>query len=78
MENSNNVNDTIREILERVVRMETKLDDIGSLRDKSNDAFTTSKQNVREIEKMQNNIQWLWRTCLGAVIGAIALYIKFN
>ncbi|MDF2885154.1 MAG: hypothetical protein K0R54_5726 [Clostridiaceae bacterium] len=61
-------NDVIQEILERVVRMETKLDDFTSLKDKANEAYTTSKQNSKDITEMKDNITWIWRTVLGAVI----------
>lgn len=61
-------NDVIQEILERVVRMETKLDDFASLKDKANDAYTTGKQNSKDITEMKDNIRWIWRTVLGAVI----------
>jgi len=79
MENSNNVNDTIREILERVVRMETKLDDINSVRNKSNDALNVSTQNKISIAEMKDNIKWLWRTGLGAFIVALVVaFLKFQ
>jgi len=79
MENSNSVNDTIREILERVVRMETKLDDINSVRNKSNDALNVSTQNKISIAEMKDNIKWLWRTGLGAVIVALVVaFLKFQ
>jgi len=72
-------NDVIQEILERVVRMETKLDNYNALKDKADEAYTESKQNSKDIGEMKDNIKWLWRTGLGAVIiiiiGAI---IKFN
>lgn len=69
----------IQEILERLVRMETKLDDFTSLRDKAESAYTTSNQNKESIETIQDNIKWLWRTGLGAVIvAAIGFIIKFH
>lgn len=71
--------DKIEEILERLVRMETKLDDFTRLREKAESAYTTSNQNKEDIETIQDNIKWLWRTGLGAVIvAAIGFIIKFH
>lgn len=55
-------NDIIQEILERVVRMETKLDNYNALKDKADEAFTTSKQNSKDISDIKDNVKWLWRT----------------
>lgn len=72
-------NDIIQEILERVVRMETKLDNYNALKDKADEAFTTSKQNSKDISDIKDNVKWLWRTGLGAVIiVVIGALIKFN
>lgn len=77
MEHDNN--EKIQEILERLVRMETKLDDFTSLRNKTDTAYTTSQQNAIAIKTMQGNITWCWRTVLGAIIaGLIGLFIKLH
>jgi hypothetical protein len=71
--------DKIEEILERLVRMETKLDDFSNLREKAESAYNTSNQNKEDISDIQDNIKWLWRTGLGAVIVAVVgLIIKFH
>ncbi|WP_010241325.1 hemolysin XhlA family protein [Clostridium arbusti] len=72
-------NDVIQEISERLVRIETKLDDFTSLKDKAEQAYTESKQNAKDITEIKDNIKWLWRTGLGAVIVIIVgAIIKFN
>lgn len=69
----------IEEILERLVRMETKLDDFSNLREKAESAYNTSNQNKEDIGDIQDNIKWLWRTGLGAIIVAVVgLIIKFH
>lgn len=69
----------IEEILERVVRMETKLDDFTNLREKAETAYNTSNQNKQDIGEIRDNIKWLWRTGLGAIIVAVVgLIIKFH
>jgi hypothetical protein len=74
-----NDNDVIQEILERLVRMETKLDDFNALREKTDTAFTTSKQNAKEITEMKSNVTWCWRTTIGAIIVAfISIWIKLH
>lgn len=71
--------DVIQEILERVVRVETKIDNYNALKDKTDEAFTTSKQNSKDISDIKDNVKWLWRTGLGAVIiVVIGALIKFN
>ncbi|NMM64398.1 hypothetical protein HBE96_17395 [Clostridium sp. P21] len=71
--------DVIQEILERLVRMETKLDDFTNLREKTDIAFTTSKQNEKDITEIKDNVKWCWRTTLGAIIiAAIGLFFKFH
>jgi hypothetical protein len=74
MENSEN---QIQEILERLVRMETKLDNYNALKDKADEAFTVSKQGEKDIKEIKDNIKWCWRTIVGAIIvGAIGIYMK--
>lgn len=69
----------IEEILERLVRMETKLDDFTSLREKVESAYNTSNQSKQDIGEIRDNIKWLWRTGLGAIIVAVVgLIIKFH
>ena len=57
-----------REVLERLAKIETKLDDYGSLRDKTEQAYTLSKENEKDIEDIQEKLKWVSRTIVGALI----------
>ena len=71
-----------REVLERLTKIETKLDDYGNMREKTEEAYSLSKQNEKDIEEINEKIKWLSRTIVGAlitgVIGIIILLIKIG
>lgn len=71
-----------REVLERLTKIETKLDDYANLREKTEEAYTTSKENKKDIEEINDKIKWLSRTITGAIItgivGIIFLLIQIN
>lgn len=65
----------IQEILERLVRLETKLDNYNGLRDKLDN--TSKKTDVQaeqiadlelRIRKLEESNTWLWRTIAGTLI----------
>lgn len=61
-------------VLERLAVIETKLDDYGNLRTKAEEAYSTSKENEKEIEEIKDKIKWITRLIAGAIItGAIGL-----
>lgn len=60
-----------REVLERLTKIETKLDDYGSFRNKTEEAYSLSKENEKDIVEINDKIRWLSRTIVGAIIGAI-------
>lgn len=71
-------------IIDRLARIETKIDNIGNAREiainAERDADIAHKR-IRElserVERIENNGQWLWRTVAGAVlIGIINLILK--
>lgn len=71
--------DKMGEVLERVTRIETKIDGYNNLRDKLDKAYGLSKQNARDLEKLLDNTKWLWRTIAGAIfIGILNAIVKFN
>lgn len=57
-----------REVLERLTKIETKLDDYGSLRDKVESTYALSKENEKEISEIQEKLKWITRTIVGALI----------
>lgn len=71
-----------REVLERLTKIETKLDDYANLREKTEEAYTTSKENKKDIEEINDKIKWLSRTITGAIIagivGIVFMIIQMN
>lgn len=69
-----------REVLERLTKIETKLDDYTNIRNKTEEAYTLSKENKNDINDINDKIKWLSRTIVGAiitgVIGIIFIYIQ--
>jgi len=71
--------DLIQEILERVVRIETKIDGYNHLREKVEKAYSMAKDNTEDIKEIKDNNKWLWRTIAGALIlSALAAFISFK
>jgi chromosome segregation ATPase len=60
-----------REVLERLAKIETKLDDYGSLREKTEEAYSLSKENEKEISDIQEKLKWITRTVVGAIIAGL-------
>lgn len=47
-----------REVLERLARIETKLDNYETVRDKAEQALLIAQSNAKFIEKMEANNKW--------------------
>lgn len=63
-----------KEVLERLARIETKLDDYERTKTKSEEARAKSCENERRIKELEDKIKWLERTTIGALItGGIGL-----
>ncbi len=73
------------DIRERLVRVETKLDNNNDLRDrvsavedKAIETDARAKSNTHQITEVKSNLTWLWRTVAGAIIvtglGALAIF----
>lgn len=60
-----------KEVLERLTKIETKLDDYTNIRNKTEEAYSTSKENEKDIQEINDKIKWLSRTILGAIITGI-------
>lgn len=71
-----------REVLERLTKIETKLDDYASFRNKTEEAYSLSKENEKEVEEIKEKIKWITRTIAGAlitgVIGIVIVLIKLG
>lgn len=70
--------DKIQEILERLVRMESKLDDFKELRDKADTGYTTSIQNSKDIENIQTDLKHVWYAAGGLALAIIGFFIKIT
>lgn len=62
------------QVLTRLAVIESKLDDYNSLKDKTNEAYTLSKENEKKINEINDKIRWLTRTIAGSIIaGSIGI-----
>lgn len=60
-----------REVLDRLTKIETKLDDYNTMKEKTDDAHNLSIQNERDIDEIKDKIKWLSRTIVGGIIAGI-------
>lgn len=70
-----------REVLERLTKIETKLDDYNGIKTKAEESYVLSKETEKDIKELKDKIQWITRTLIGSIItGIITLliaYLKF-
>lgn len=66
-----------REIIDRLARIETKLDNVKETEhkaelahEKATEAYNIAMVNSKEIASLQSNGQWLWRTVGGSLLVA--------
>ena len=62
-----------RDVLDRLTRLETKIDmqDYKGLSEKVDITHNKATQNEKDIIEVQDKIRWLSRTIWGAIIGGI-------
>lgn len=60
-----------REVLERLTKIETKLDDYKEIKEKNEIAYTKAMSNEKDIIDIQDKLKWISRAIVGAVIVAI-------
>jgi len=67
--------DVLIDIRERLVRVETKIDNqnailakVDTLEDRVIETEQRSKSNTHQIKEIKDNLTWLWRTVAGALI----------
>ena len=68
-----------REVLDRLIRLETKIDlqDYKGLSEKVDIASNKAENNEERIKKLEDSTKWVVRAVVGAVLGAIlALILK--
>lgn len=68
---------TLVEIRERLVRIETILEeqDYKAVSKTAGDALAIAKNNAEDIAKLQNILSWVIRAIIGAVISAVMAFI---
>ena len=70
------------EVLTRLAVIENKLDDYNSIKEETRAAYNISNQNKEDIKEINNKIQWLSRTILGAIltgiVGVLFTFLKFK
>lgn len=59
------------EVLTRLTKIETKLDDYSKIKDKAEDAYNLSKENEKEIVEINEKLKWITRTVVGAMLTGI-------
>ena len=59
------------EVLTRLTKVETKLDDYSKNKEKTDEAYNLSKENEKDIADINEKIKWITRTIAGAVIAGI-------
>ena len=66
------------EVLTRLTRIETKLDDYDNTKTKAEEARAKAYTNERRIDEIEDKTKWLQRTIIGALItGAIGILFVF-
>lgn len=66
------------EVLTRLTKIETLLEDFKGVELKCNEAYMLSKDNKKRLDKIDDNSKWLFRTTIGAVLtGLIAILLNF-
>lgn len=71
-----------KEVLTRLTKIETKLDDYNNTKLKSDEAYSISRENEKEIDEIKDKIKWITRTIVGAIltglIGIVFIYLKLG
>lgn len=70
------------EVLTRLARLETKVDDYNGIKNKVEETRAKAFSNERRIDELEDKIKWLSRTITGAIIaggiGIIAILVKIG
>lgn len=67
-----------REVLDRLTKIETKLDDYNNIKEKTEKSYILSKQNEKDISEILSKLKWISNTAIGAIItGFISILFLF-
>lgn len=65
------------EVLQRLTKIETMLEDFKGVESKSTEAYNLSLSNKQRLDKIEDNNKWLFRTSVGAIItGLIGIILS--
>ena len=65
------------EVLQRLTKIETMLQDFKGVENKSIEAYNLSINNKQRLDKIEDTNKWLFRTTIGAVLtGLIAIVLS--
>ena len=66
------------EVLTRLTKIETKLDDYSRIKNKAEDSYVMSQSNKGRIDEIEERLKWVTRTTVGAIItGLISILFLF-
>jgi len=71
-------NDISEEILQRLTRVETKLDMFASAKDTANEALQLGNENKRRIDKLERALYWTSAIIIGGVIVSVLNMVLNN
>lgn len=63
--------DEATEILQRLTRVETKLDAQLNVKDIAQEALQSAKSAHHRLDKIEDGQKWLWRTISGSLIAIV-------
>ena len=65
----------LREVLQRITAVETKLDSYNGLREKLDKTYGITLANNEDIDEILGNRKWVMRTSVGALITSSAAIV---
>lgn len=71
-------NDVSEEILQRLTRVETKLDMFASAKDTANEALQLGNENKRRIDKLERALYWTSAIIIGGVLVSVLNVVLNN
>ncbi|MBS4460915.1 hemolysin XhlA family protein [Lactococcus petauri] len=64
-----------QEVLERLARIETKLDNYELLREKADKAYSMAWHNEEAIREIKSNNKWAWGYMIALGLGVVSYFL---
>lgn len=64
-----------REVLERLARIESKLDNYELIRQKAEEAYLIALNNAEDIREIKANNKWAWGYMIGLGISIVVYFL---